>query len=175
MATEISYRPLNENITRLAATSDKSLGLTLIDERKTENLGRQYLLMLIPFGRVYSRDLSRTMENSLYESLAFSYIRPIVSETPRERNQLTVRITEASLSAFDLIFFRVLRNSLQVEVEFANKHGHKVLSRKFQRSETDYRSFGFERQLTELLEENAEALTKEILDTTVLTSRSLRT
>jgi hypothetical protein len=80
-------------------------------------LGHQYLLMAIPFGRISLESPADTIWSHLYTEAALLGVNLIQTQNPTSA-ELEITCSELSLTAYDLLFTRLLHGSIVLEVQY---------------------------------------------------------
>jgi hypothetical protein len=144
--TRIAPRPVPPEAQRLIALAHREVSISVhcpVDEI----VGHQYLLILLPFGRISIAEVDQHLKNALVTELSQSGI--AVRFVAHDQNaDLVIRCNALSLSAYDLIFVRRIVAQLSLQVS------HKLspdFSIPYEIQESEYRSFAFHAQLERLL------------------------
>jgi hypothetical protein len=160
--TRIAPRPVPAEAQRLIALAQRNVSIS-VDCPVDEIVGHQYLLIILPFGRISIAEVDQHIKNALVTELSQSGI--AVSFIARDQNpDLVIRCNTLSLSAYDLIFVRRIVAHLSLQVS----HKHSLdISIPYEIGESEYRSFAFhaqlERTLLKLLSSAAERVNQALV------------
>lgn len=151
LKTDLSSPPLDARVFRLAAASARPIHIEVTSESPEANLGHQYLLFAIPFGRITSDNVSMVVQRALYSKLALRGYTPLVNQSARSgfgaaAATLKLQIHDPQASAFDLFFVRHLSCSLNLKAQFSKQDSE----RRADASGTfdDFRAFAFEKEMS---------------------------
>lgn len=145
-----------------------------ISSRSSDVSGTQFLLFVIPFGR-------STLVNpdNYFTKASLAHFSQAGFNTLRTNNNnqlsLQVEIKELSTTAFDFLFFRKVVARAHFEFLFLDRKGKVLLKQEVKETASDYRRFGFNKELNKTLHQAIErALTPTLSEMRSLCNRGKR-
>ena len=156
ITSNISQNSLEPASIKLAHLQTKTLGLK-VTKTIDNYAGHQYLLFIIPFGKVKIKDPVNDIFNITFRELALRGF-----QVAEANNQLEIEINDLSLSAYDLFLTRNLSSELSISCKlYRNGKLSKISLQKSTLSR--FKSYGFEQQLKSLWQENTQNAIKACL------------
>lgn len=122
LATAIPPPELNPAIARLERTADRAVGLSLVAPPGPLKLGHQYLGIAVPFGSIISAEPAQALERVAKAELALAGIRTTTPGRAPEGIEVTFELTDAAVTAYDLLVVRRISARATVRVRVASPH-----------------------------------------------------
>ena len=118
LKTPLPAFSVDKNIFRLQSLNTKEIGLQ-VTQVANASLGRQFLFLVIPFGRVVEPNFTQRAYDIAFQDLSMRGYRTVarssmLSSTP----QLRIIPVNLSLDAYDFIFFRKIVARVELELRF---------------------------------------------------------
>jgi len=116
VATPLRTESLTDDVILLAASNRKPIYLDIKVQNSELTVGRQFLLMLIPFGRVYLPAPETFVSRAVYQELSLRGYKPIVDKDIKlPAPRLIIELEDMDVSAYDFLFLRrvVAKTSLK--------------------------------------------------------------
>ena len=117
--TSIAPEALSQDLIRLSSLNDHRLYLHVKNIQESEIVGHQYLLVVLPFGRVRSPSLTHFVFNTAFKDLTLAGERIIPASLPLSKSALPlieISIDDASDSAYDLRALRRVEASVTLTI-----------------------------------------------------------
>jgi hypothetical protein len=141
--TGLTADPAPRSLSKLAHLNNRPIRLEVEAPQSPISLGHQYLLIVIPFGRITLEEPKKYIFNLVYEDLVLKGFSPVTAHgTKRE---LRVKLESMNATAYDLLFIRLVRCSVDLDINFNGLH---FIA---QGSASSFRRYGFKPQIEELL------------------------
>lgn len=166
--------PTDPALKRLLNTAYTNVDLLIETDLPTPTIvGHQYLLAILPFGRVRVEDVRSYLEEKLITAGAMRGIMFNHSGEPRKTEALLkVRINSLSVSGYDLIFFRRPFADVQISGELLLKDS-RTYAASVQHEKGDYTRFAFEPELQAVLDKAATEACDSLLNELRIERRAL--
>jgi len=148
VTTQVTPASLDPNLSRLERTAERSVTLRVSPVNDPLEVGHQYLFVVVPFGAIYLTDPSRAIEAAVRLELALA---GMSAEPVRERSThptVTVALTAASVTAYDLIVTRRIRAHVALTVVVQGAGDSPAVTFETEGASASFERFGFAPQLT---------------------------
>lgn len=151
VTTPVSFPEPGPELKKLSELQLQPVTLT-IDAPQSITVGRQYLLLVIPFGEVILDKFHNDLLNSASEALLLSGFKPIVVKSrPIAENQAIPHIVlthqTTSINAFDLFALRRISVAIKIRLQRYNRTGLLVEDTVLSAATSGYKRFAFSKQL----------------------------
>jgi len=149
--------PESDSVNRLVAAAEVSVPFYFSAPNPEQRKGYQYLIVGLPFSAIYTPHLSSLVKYNLKVQAGlhrYGLIEPTTTQgmqVPR----LVASVTDASLNAYDFIFFRRPVASITLSGTYYSQRG-KVQECEVTGHHGDYKMFAFDRELMYALEKATE-------------------
>lgn len=166
LGTQVRPQPVTPGISRLSAVNERPLRLAIqTDPAVSQTIGHQFLLLVIPFGAIELQDPGETVRRAAIDRLAIAgrTAIPFDDRLPGRSPVLKLELADASLSAFDLLFFRRVTATIRMRAELRSPDGSLLRTWTSNRSYGEARKFGFERDLSAIFEKTLRDALDEII------------
>jgi hypothetical protein len=143
------------NIEQLASVNTKPIMVSVASKvSEQDDVGSQYLLIAIPFGRVQMQKPETHVGIELYEQLAIRGFVPILEkvENPQIKH-LHVVIERVDVTAYDFILGRRVSATVQLKVGLYTPTLGQFVYVPIQETTGEFRKYGFQQQLEKALRE----------------------
>ncbi len=147
---------------KLSALSRRPVHLLIDASTGTLHLGHQYLLIIIPFGRVALQDPTQFIFDRAFEALAIRGFR-VDNNNAAFAPTVRLQLEDLSVTAYDLLFTRRLRASIKLSLTTASADDTPLLHCSAQSEESTFARFGFAPQLTQVLQRALDKALNEVL------------
>lgn len=163
-ATLLPNQPLSLELQKLSAVSSKKLQLKIVHKNDKKPVGYQYLLLILPFGKIYIPQPQAHLRNTLYHYLGLADYQILPADSRTDLPLLTLQISDIRLNAYDLLFTRYIVAQVKAEAACFNpkRATNKVIQ--LSCSSSSYRRFAFQSELDQTLQECLKELANEVLD-----------
>ena len=158
--TQLQALPIPDAAVRLS-----KLGFPLnleIESEQASTSGTQFLLLIIPFGKVRLPEPKQYLEKISYTELALS---GFSAQRAKKNNSPTLKISmkELSTTAYDFFFFRKVVGRAHLAYSLTSSNGRVLLEMDSNESTSEYRRFGFSSELNKALQQVVRLSLKPIL------------
>lgn len=162
VTTELASGKTAPEVTRLASLSARKLEVAVEEVEDPHPLGSQFMLLVIPFGRIVLPDPERRVATAIERSLAIRGTRALLVDAPGP-GSLAVSIEALEISAYDLLVTRRLSGRVRLSGTLIGRDGHPRRHYTSEASESSFRRYGFEPQLEEVLSGALHQAVEELL------------
>ncbi len=145
----------DESFIRLSRANGRPIQLRLTYQPLSPRLGHQFVLLLLPFGRIELEQPENFFLKYAARSMAITGYSP--SAGPN-LPQLHVEIIEASLTAYDLFFVRRIAAHLMARATLLSRQGEILSAAECRHEAASYEPFAFEPELSALYGRAAEEM-----------------
>lgn len=161
LVTRIDPREISAQVQRLGVLNVRPLHVR-VDCPAPLTAGRQFLFVVIPFGRVELSDPGTMVLNTVTEKLALAGYQPRFDATGLP--VLELRCGDITLAAYDFLFFRRLSGSVTLEGVLFDERGNRKRGARGSGKESELRSFAFGPQLERTFKRSLDEALTHVLD-----------
>lgn len=177
VVTPLSPPPLSDDIIRLSELNYNSIILDVSDTSSTsqnsKTVGRQFLFIILPFGRIEMQKPTATLFNTAFNSLTLHGYKP--TEAGARLKKLKISIEDVSLYGYDLIFLRRVSASVTLRANLSDLNDNLLLSWTATASRKRWEKFAFAPQLNYVFNQAlSEAMDKLLIPLRSIGKSSLR-
>ena len=165
-STFLPPEKLTDELLRLNAANTRQLGFNIqpASERSTQ-LGYQYLLVFLPFGRIYAMQPEESLQRAAYRGLGLRGFKLVSCNSRANHACLNLELISIRQNAYDLLATRRIVTEATVEATYQNPARHINHSIKLQCRATDYARYAFTSELKQQLGHCFEDLINQVMET----------
>lgn len=163
-STTLPSTPESDSVNRLVAAAEVQVPFYFAPPNPEERKGYQYLVVAFPFSAVYTPHLTSLVKYNLKVQAGlhrYGLVEPTTTQgmqVPR----LMASVKDASVNAYDFIFFRRPVASITLSGTYYSQRG-RVQECEVTGHHGDYKMFAFDRELMFALEKATEDATKKLV------------
>lgn len=164
-STSLPATPESDSVSRLVTAAEVQVPFYFAPPHADERRGYQYLLVGLPFSAVYTPHLSSLVKYNLTVQAGlhrYGLVEPTTTQgmqVPR----LVATVKDASVNAYDFIFFRRPVASVTLSGTYYSQRG-KVQECEVTGRHGDYKVFAFDKELMYALEKAAEDAATKLIE-----------
>lgn len=152
VSTVVRPPPTLQGVKRLAESGYRPLALSVAAEGVSGTAGHQFLLFVLPFGKISVPEAEQWVYDAAYLELAKRGYRPLPkTSATRSLPELRLGLEALDLSAYDLLIMRRLHCRVRLAATLYGVDGAPLRHYSTESSESSFKRYGFEPQLKEIL------------------------
>jgi hypothetical protein len=164
-STSLPSTPQSDSVNRLVTAAEVQVPFYFAPPNPQERRGFQYLLVGLPFSSVYTPKLSSLVKYNLTVQAGlhrYGLVEP-TSTQGMQVPRLIATVKDASVNAYDFIFFRRPVASITLAGTYYSQRG-KVQECEVTGTHGDYKMFAFDRELLYALEKATEDAATKLIE-----------
>lgn len=151
LKTELNPPP-QDGIARLLDVTPRTLSFTIVAPAEEATVGHQYVLILIPFGRIVVKSPYNLVRQELLAQGALAGFRPVPATG---QAALRISLDEISVSGHDYLFFRRSTAVVRIQATLFDGSGHQRRQAIAMGQAGEFAKFAFEPELSRVLNDAA--------------------
>ena len=153
--------PLPMEAYRLAAVNERMLGLHVTAPRGPIGAGRQFILLVIPFGRVMLQAPEQQLTAAAFVELAKRGYRPLLGAAGGK--SIDVQLTDVSAHAFDFLATRRIVCRVELHGELRDRDNRLLRQWDAEGRSTAWKQFAFAPQMNYVFNQAMQSAIEQLL------------